>query len=510
MNETTFSTNTPQPTPQATPQPTPQPAWGTPPHTPYSIYRETPEQKQARAALFASLFLPTLIYAGLYTFFLYDTVSSITVPLFVIATVAYCFYYMNKAKIQLQKGSYFYAAAMLLLGFSSASTGSAPIIVMNTLGIIFLLICMLLHNFYNDSGWTFGKYASSVFLSVFGAIGCIGDLFSDAACCQQLRKHKRQSKLIYIGIGIAIAIPLLLVIILLLSFADAVFAQFIRDIRISWNPVTVIGIGATFLFALFSSYCGIRYLGKHQIKETVTSRRKFEPLVAITILALISVVYLIFSLIQVLYLFWGKMQLPQNYTYAAYAREGFFQLLFVCMLNVAIVLFMLAFFRKNTVLNILLAVISFCTYIMLASSAYRMVMYIQNYNLTFLRIFVLWSLAVIALLLAGILIQIFRPGFPLFQYGLAIVFASYLVLSFSHPDYWIAKYNLDDSHQQAAQNMDYFYLSRLSSDAAPVISHYEGDWVDRYSDRILASSESGNLRRFNFSRAYAENLFAEE
>ena len=38
------------------------------------------------------------------------------------------------------------------------------------------------------------------------------------------------------------------------------------------------------------------------------------------------------------YLFGGLMQLPSGYTYARYAREGFFQLLFVCILNVIIVL----------------------------------------------------------------------------------------------------------------------------------------------------------------------------
>ena len=49
--------------------------------------------------------------------------------------------------------------------------------------------------------------------------------------------------------------------------------------------------------------------------------------------------YVLFCIIQIFSLFLGKMQHPAGYTYARYAREGFFQLLFVCMINVCLVLF---------------------------------------------------------------------------------------------------------------------------------------------------------------------------
>lgn len=68
--------------------------------------------------------------------------------------------------------------------------------------------------------------------------------------------------------------------------------------------------------------------------------------------------------------------------------------------------------------------------------------YIRYYYLTFLRIFVLWMLAVLFVMFIGVLINIYRESFPLFRYGVVMVTVLYLALSFSHPDYIIARVNI--------------------------------------------------------------------
>ena len=123
---------------------------------------------------------------------------------------------------------------------------------------------------------------------------------------------------------------------------------------------------------LFRSYCGIKYVSKKRISDTPVETPAFPAAIGITVAATISVVYVFFCFIQIVYLFGGLMQLPSGYTYARYAREGFFQLLFVCILNVIIVLLGSGLFRKNKILNAFLILITLCTYIMIASSAYRM------------------------------------------------------------------------------------------------------------------------------------------
>lgn len=154
------------------------------------------------------------------------------------------------------------------------------------------------------------------------------------------------------------------------------------------------------------------------------------------------------------------------------------------MINLALVLAGHAYFKEKKALKIMLTIVSECTYIMIASSAYRMILYIQHYYLTFLRIFVLWALMVLFILLTGVIISIYKKDFPLFRYSMIVVTVCYLVLSFSHPDYWIAKWNLENMRYSSNTDFqnetdcrtagyhDYEYLAGLSADAAPALAKF--------------------------------------
>ena len=128
--------------------------------------------------------------------------------------------------------------------------------------------------------------------------------------------------------------------------------------------------------------------------------------------------------------------------YAAYAREGFFELLALSALNVAGVIVSQLRFESSRILRVLLCVVSVCTFIMELSSAWRMILYVQAYGLTFLRLLVLWFLAVLGIVLAGAVITVFRPGFRLFRFTLAVCLSAWLVFAFARPDAIAARYDL--------------------------------------------------------------------
>ncbi len=462
-------------------------------------YGETEEQKQRRVDIFKLMALPTVIYAVLYTFCLYKNSHSIMTPVFVLATLWYCKTVLAKEQQKMKPFSIFCIAGMFLLAVSAACTGSAPLVFMDLAGIFLLLVCMLLFQCCHPKNWTIAKGFSAIVTAICGAIGCIGDPFSDFSCFQKKRERKKDSRAGYIFWGILVSIPVLLVVVALLYCADAVFADLVSSV-FELEPAVngFVPASLMFLYALFASYCGIRYLKKGTISSESKDYRKLEPVIANTVLALVSFVYLLFSAIQILYLFWGNMQLPDGYTYAEYAREGFFQLLFVCMINVGLVLFFMGCFREDRLKKILLTVISLCTYIMLASSALRMCMYIKNYNLTFLRIFVLWMLGLIGILLAGITFQIYKNRFPLFKYTIVAVTVFVLGFTFSHPDYWIAKYN--------TARQDYSYIGHLSADAAPALDGCTAEEMEPYINRVNEHAGEMTLRTFNISYAIAEKV----
>ena len=270
-----------------------------------------------------------------------------------------------------------------------------------------------------------------------------------------------------------------------------------------------------FLFGLCASYCGTRCLCKQLLVGKTAEKKQLPVALALPALSLLCAVYVLFCGIQVVYLFAGHAALPEGFTYAQYARQGFFQLLAVCALNLLLVLGVLLHFPEQRALKALLLFFSLCTFVMIASSGMRMLLYIQEYKLTFARILVLWTLAVLSLLLCGIVAQIARRGFPLFRYGFTVFCLCYAVLALARPDYWTAQYNLSRIDWNTIEEESGAELWRLgealSLDAMPVFAEYqaEHDAFEYAYTGTYHSVERQTLRRYNVSRARAYRLWTE-
>lgn len=421
------------------------------------------------------------LYAVFYAFCMYRNGSGITFPFFVGGGLLFLCFSLPKLGLTLKKGSIFYMTASVLLGISTFCTDDARIIGFNKLGIFLLFMSLLLKQFFDTSKWKLGKYIGSIIVMTFACIGEVGRPFSDGELYRRNHSGRNSKKLWAAVIGFIIAVPLFFVVLLLLAGADAVFRQMVGKLleNISFGNIMNVMFRVAFIF--FASYSLLSYLCGRTLKEEVKDRRTGEPVMAITVTGLLTLLYLLFSGIQIGGLFLNKLTLPEDYTYAMYAREGFFQLLAVGFINLVIVLVCMGFFRESRILKTVLTVMSLCTFIMIASSAMRMIIYIHYYYLTFDRFLVLWGLALLSFLFVGIVINIFKEDFPLFRYSVAVVTVLYLLLSFAKPDYIIAKVNISqtvhEDHDMTGYTdrkpySDYYYLSGLSADAAPVLVPY--------------------------------------
>lgn len=506
---------------------------------------DTPETRKMKEN-FQIFGVASFLYACLYAFCMYRNSSGVTYPFFVAGSLCYICFCFAKLEISLKKGGVFYMVSMMLLAVSTFCTDDGRIIALNKLGIFLLTISFLLSTLYDTRKWNLGKYLGAICQTVFMAIGELDRPFRDAHWYTKNKMKRKNSKVVYVILGMVIAFPIFMVVLPLLISADAVFRnmteKFLEYLRLG-NILLVLFMW-TFMF--LASYCIISYLCKKTIKPEVKDGRRGEPVIAITIAALLTLVYLVFSVIQIVYLFVGNMTLPSGYTYAEYAREGFFQLLAVSILNLIFVLVGLSCFRESKVLKGILTVMSLCTYIMIASSAMRMIIYIRWYYLTFLRIFVLWSLAVLFLIFTGIIISVIKESFPLFRYSMVIVTLCYMVLSFSHPDYWIARVNVASTDLATRSAFfegepydDYRFLSRLNADAAPVLiglmeetgydlnAYYQNDPSAKaygeglrsyqlegfgyyYLERLKTRNARNGVRTFNISRFLSEQLILSE
>lgn len=433
--------------------------------------------------------LASILYGMLYVFCMYKNDAGITFPLFVVGTIGYIVFVLHKLEMKLKKDSRFYLISMLLLGISTVCTDDYRIIFCNKIGIFLLVICMVLDIIYDTRKWQLGKYLGTIVQVCAMSIGEISKPFTDAVWYCKNKLGKKHRKYLYLLIGVGITIPVFAIVFMLLSSADAVFRNVTNQIFADFSVVDLYVMTLMFLFIALLSYCIVVYLSKKEIKEEVSESRKWDSLIAIPVTGALSLMYLLFSGIQIVYLFMGKLQLPVGYTYAEYAREGFFQLLAVSIINLVIVLAGLYLFKPNKALKGILVVMSLCTFIMIASSALRMLIYIQYYYLTFLRILVLWSLLVLFLIFVGVIAYIAKEYFPLFRYSMVVFTCLYIGLSFSHPDYWIAKLNLASAEEsrntffKGEQYSDYDLLGDLNADAASVMLEWmveEGYTTDSY------------------------------
>ena len=455
-------------------------------------------------------------FSAFYVCCLFENVSGILYPVFLLGMIWLYGFLMERGGRRIKKESRRYLLAVLLLGISTFLTGNPVIIWLNRLAVWLLWGMVLLHDGREDQNWSVFRYVGDLWDLAVTVLPRLFAVFPELARSRRERQReagteKKHDKLIYVILGLLLGVTLLCLILPLLISADAVFDQLLGEafdfvVRILGNlmiPTKLIRILLMFLWGVMFFYGVYSAVKNRKDQSEEKDLRTQEPVLAITVLAVIGVVYLLFCMVQISYLFTGGFALPEEYSYAGFARQGFFQLLFVSGLNLLLVLVILGFFRENKILKIMLTVLSACTYIMMISSACRMLLYIQAYQLTRLRVLVLFALLVLAVLFAGVIRNIYRESFPLFRYSVAVVTVIYLMLSFSRMDAWIASYNI--AHDQTT------YLYELSVDASGVMMKaakektVEPEMVRAYFTGIeYAAEEHSGIRKFNVSEFLAE------
>lgn len=493
--------------------------------------RETPgpvkvtQNPELLSARFNRFGLPACIFAVLFCFGIYKNPGGIafTVPV-AGAYILFSRLYGADHADRRTKDSYqiFLALSCLLLSVNVWTSASRPLQVSDKLGILVLTaVCLLRIRPAGIDGAAGPEpdpiaYLLGIVRTAFMPISRIFIPFTDTVAAVRSRFGERnrihKGKAGAILKGVLISLPLLLTVVLLLSDADAVFCRLLADLLSGFSIPELTGRWFLILFTAAAGFILFYTVSTFFFGESTdtailkNTNGTGEPLTAITVLSLLTAVYVCFCGIQLFYLT-GTLQLPQGLTYAQYAHEGFYQLAIVCTLNLAIVLICRSRCRSHRLLTILLFIMSCCTFIMIASSAARMVLYIREYQLTFLRLAVLWFLAVLTIWLILVCISLLRKQLPLFRACLAAVTILYLLFAFAHPDYWIAKYNLSASGIRDS----WYIVSRLSDDAVPAYADDPQMCSDRamiMKDRLHWREETGRpagngLRTFNLSESAA-------
>lgn len=278
-----------------------------------------------------------------------------------------------------------------------------------------------------------------------------------------------------LGLGLIIAVPVVVIVLLLLGSADAVFGGFLTGFGdlfgktdLLWEFILRVGLGLLLFSLLFSALCTPKALHKPKPVDP-------PPLMFTIVLAALTVIYAAFGYVQVKYfLLEGDSALIANYS--EYARTGFFQMIFVAAITVAVELPALTLGKTGKAVRVLCAAVSVLTLLIDVSAFLRLRLYVQAYGLSMLRVMGLWAIAMVAALLIILLIKCAKPEMKLSKVVTTALISGWIVFNFANPNYRIAAYNVNAYNEKTLAVLDTDYLcGELTPDARPALEQIEDE-----------------------------------
>lgn len=218
--------------------------------------------------------------------------------------------------------------------------------------------------------------------------------------------REKINKILNAVFGIIVGIVFSIVILLLLMSADDYFNKFVSKAFISINfDFSKIMQFVIFFIIIFS--IGVNLIRNRYIVMKENKIRKIDHTIIISMLSVINLVFVLFLISEISKLCGNFLQIPKGYIYSSYAREGFFQLLFVTIINFSIILYLIYktnVIKENKIIrNLVLILIAFSV-LLIFNSYYRMFLYIGKFGFTNLRLQVILFL-LMELILFGIIIK---------------------------------------------------------------------------------------------------------
>lgn len=219
---------------------------------------------------------------------------------------------------------------------------------------------------------------------------------------------KKNKKIINIILGILIGVLFASIILFLLSSADDYFNSFLSKImitiHINFNMWTIIKF---FIFFIILFTIGINLFECKDLAMKENKIKIIDKTIIITMLSVINFAFILFLVSEISKLCGNFLNIPNGYIYSSYAREGFFQLLFVTLIDFSIILYLIYktnLVKENRIIKILLLLLIIFQILLIFNSYYRMFLYIDKYKFTNLRLQVILFLFM-ELLLFGVIIK---------------------------------------------------------------------------------------------------------
>lgn len=379
------------------------------------------------------------IFCGLYLLLGYgfiwmftNSTSAWCLPVYTVFYAAVVLLYARTLGIRPVKESWFWFVILLILGISQEIDNGMMV------GRFLALLLVAAYWTFAVSGRLLdqGRTSGWILFDGWNALGMVP--FTNMDALIRVLFHQKSgdgeqdktslSEMKAVALGLGIAAVLLCILLPLLSGADAGFEMLTGDVA-DWITVHLLEFALRMCFAIPVSFYlfGLTFgglTGRHTdyIKEDMLKKTKNQIQIlpvpaAVTTFVLICGVYILFIGLQGSYLFSALAgKLPEAFTYAEYARRGFFELCQVSVWNLCILIMSDLFTSRKDKqfmclkgMNVCLSVL---TLLLITTAIGKMFLYISAYGLTAYRILSLTFMLWLTIIFVGWIIRQWRT-FPL-------------------------------------------------------------------------------------------------
>ena len=302
-------------------------------------------------------------------------------------------------------------------------------------------------------------------------------------------------------LGLLIAVPLLAILIPLLISADAAFEALLKKLP-DWNLfelVCSVITGSMLAFYLFTRGTALRHTTQKVAAEK--ERKGMTPLTINTVLCCVALVYVVYLVSQLAYFSGGFSGiLPKGYSMAAYARRGFFEMAWLCAINLGIIALAIGLVSgKNKAplfTKLICLFVGIITLFFVVSASAKMFQYIGSFGLTRLRVLTEVIMVWLGLTTTVVCIWLFVPKLPYMKFVLVMALVMGAAVAWADVDTVVARYNVTAYQSGKLETIDMDHLGSLGNGAIPYIAQLKED-----SDPDVAENAK-NLLRFYYGEDY--------
>lgn len=247
------------------------------------------------------------------------------------------------------------------------------------------------------------------------------------------RKFSRSKEWLWVAMGLLLALPLLLWSFSTLVQADKIFEHTMGRWGYwlsQWSPLEMLSQWFDFyslvlygffwcwfyglFYGAFHSKENTNRLKTQEIYSFLEKIRQFPGKVFAIPVALLAALYLLFFVSQLQYFTGGFLGvLPQKYTVAEYARQGFFELLRIASVNLGVLVVCQKLARNgmenSRVLRWFAMVLMACNLLFVAIASSKLGLYISCFGLTPKRVLAAYAIVVVALWSVLAMVRLLRP-----------------------------------------------------------------------------------------------------